>query len=232
MDHPWWKPRSLCSVAYVVVDGAVIPDAAWARRSASGLVELLTPAPGRCLHREQVLDVRWPDSSPEQARPRLHTAAHYARRALGDPSSRDAARRRPHPSPPGGGFLELPVAIAAAPCGSSSDWTAPCDRPGAGAAPRPGSAGPAPTSPGPRATTAAPTACCRERRTASMPAVSPWTPAGAVPRSPAARLVPGGPGHPPARRLMPLGPRPVPRERGGPGGGVRQRLRAWPVIGR
>ncbi|MCW2537609.1 MAG: family transcriptional regulator [Modestobacter sp.] len=26
-------------------------------------------------------------SSPEQARPRLHTAAHYARRALGDPSS-------------------------------------------------------------------------------------------------------------------------------------------------
>lgn len=31
--------------------------------------------------------MRWPDSSPEQARPRLHTAAHYARRALGDPSS-------------------------------------------------------------------------------------------------------------------------------------------------
>ena len=71
----------------VVVDGAVIPDAAWTRRSASGLVELLALAPGRCLHREQVLDVRWPDSSPEQARPRLHTAAHDARRALGDPSS-------------------------------------------------------------------------------------------------------------------------------------------------
>ncbi|MGY1670440.1 ATP-binding protein [Geodermatophilus sp. SYSU D00710] len=68
----------------VTVDGREVPDAAWTRRSASALVKLLALAPGRSLHRERVLDALWPDLPPEDASPRLHTAAHYARRALGD----------------------------------------------------------------------------------------------------------------------------------------------------
>jgi DNA-binding SARP family transcriptional activator/tetratricopeptide (TPR) repeat protein len=65
-------------------DGRAVPDGDWPRRSASGLVKLLALSPGRSLHREQVLDALWPDLSPEDAAPRLHTAAHYARRALDD----------------------------------------------------------------------------------------------------------------------------------------------------
>jgi DNA-binding SARP family transcriptional activator/tetratricopeptide (TPR) repeat protein len=70
----------------VLVDGRPVPDTAWARRSASGLVKLLALAPGHGLHRDQVLDALWPDLPADEARPRLHTAAHYARRALGDRS--------------------------------------------------------------------------------------------------------------------------------------------------
>jgi DNA-binding SARP family transcriptional activator len=64
--------------------GQEIGDQAWVRRSSSGLVTLLALAPGRRRHRERVLDALWPDLHPEQAGPRLHTATHYARRALGD----------------------------------------------------------------------------------------------------------------------------------------------------
>jgi DNA-binding SARP family transcriptional activator len=64
--------------------GRDIGDGAWVRRSASGLVKILALAPDRRLHRERVLDALWPDLLPEDAGPRLHTATHYARRALGD----------------------------------------------------------------------------------------------------------------------------------------------------
>jgi DNA-binding SARP family transcriptional activator len=47
-------------------------------------VKLLALAEARTLHREQVIDALWPDLSVEAAGPRLHKAAHYARRALGD----------------------------------------------------------------------------------------------------------------------------------------------------
>src|SRR4051812_22955921 len=64
--------------------GSVVADGAWVRRSASTLVKLLALAPDRRLHRERVLDALWPDLPPEHAGRRLHTATHYARRALGD----------------------------------------------------------------------------------------------------------------------------------------------------
>ena len=38
----------------------------------------------RRLHREQVIEALWPGLSLEAAGPRLHKAAHYARRALGE----------------------------------------------------------------------------------------------------------------------------------------------------
>ncbi len=66
--------------------GPVDPSA-WRRRHASSLVKLLALAPGRRLHRERVMDLLWPELSPGEAAPRLHKAAHYARRALDDPMS-------------------------------------------------------------------------------------------------------------------------------------------------
>jgi DNA-binding SARP family transcriptional activator/tetratricopeptide (TPR) repeat protein len=64
-------------------DGQPIADAAWARRHAASLVKLLALASGRRLHREQVIDALWPDQTITEAAPKLHKAAHFARRALG-----------------------------------------------------------------------------------------------------------------------------------------------------
>jgi DNA-binding SARP family transcriptional activator len=68
----------------VRVDGRPVPASEWRRRQAAGLVKLLALAPRRSLHREQVLDALWPDTPVEDAGPRLHKAAHFARRALAD----------------------------------------------------------------------------------------------------------------------------------------------------
>ena len=66
-----------------VVDGGVVPPSAWGRRHAAALVKALALAAGRRLHREQLLELVWPGVDPATAAPRLHKAAHYARRALG-----------------------------------------------------------------------------------------------------------------------------------------------------
>lgn len=67
----------------VQVDGRPVDDSAWTRRDAAALVRLLALSPGRRLHREQVMDALWPDLAPVDAAPRLHKAAHFARRGLG-----------------------------------------------------------------------------------------------------------------------------------------------------
>ena len=69
----------------VVVDGRQVPPAEWRRRQAAALVKLLALAPRRSLHRERVIDALWPDLDLDEAAPRLHKAAHHARRSLGDP---------------------------------------------------------------------------------------------------------------------------------------------------
>ena len=66
----------------VSVGGSVVADHQWSRRNASTLVKVLALAKGRRLHREQVIDLLWPDLPADLASPRLHQAAHYARRAL------------------------------------------------------------------------------------------------------------------------------------------------------
>jgi DNA-binding SARP family transcriptional activator len=71
----------------VVAGGRPVPPAEWRRRQAAALVKLLALAPGRVLHREQVVDALWPDLRLGAAAPRLHKAAHYARRALRLPQS-------------------------------------------------------------------------------------------------------------------------------------------------
>jgi DNA-binding SARP family transcriptional activator len=71
----------------VWVDGRPVPPDRWTRRHTAALVKLLALTPAPHLHREQVIDALWPHLSVTQAAPRLHKAAHYARKALG---SRDA----------------------------------------------------------------------------------------------------------------------------------------------
>ncbi|GAA2151756.1 hypothetical protein GCM10009844_34370 [Nocardioides koreensis] len=71
----------------VVVDGRPVPARSWRRQSASRLVKLLALQPSCRLHREQVIDALWPDVPPDTGATRLHTAAHYARAALGETRS-------------------------------------------------------------------------------------------------------------------------------------------------
>lgn len=74
---------SLLGGFQVVVDGHLTDAAGWSRRSAAALVKILALAPGHQLHRERVLDLLWPDDPIERSAPRLHKAAHFARRAAG-----------------------------------------------------------------------------------------------------------------------------------------------------
>ena len=71
----------------VKVDGVAVADNHWKRRHAAPLVKVLALAPGRRLHREQIIDLVWPDDTIDEAVPKLHKAAHYARRALDVPCS-------------------------------------------------------------------------------------------------------------------------------------------------
>ena len=71
----------------VAVDGVPVPEGHWARRHAAALVKVLAMAPGRRLHREQLFDLIWPDDPLDEAAPKLHKAAHFARRAIAVPSS-------------------------------------------------------------------------------------------------------------------------------------------------
>jgi DNA-binding SARP family transcriptional activator len=67
----------------VTVDGVPTSSRGWARRSAAAVVKVLALAPGHRLHRERLMDLLWPDESPAHSAPRLHKAAHFARRAAG-----------------------------------------------------------------------------------------------------------------------------------------------------
>jgi DNA-binding SARP family transcriptional activator len=71
----------------VAIDGVPVDDSEWRRRQAAALVKVLALEPSRSVHRERLIDALWPDLDLETAAPRLHKAAHYARRALRDPGS-------------------------------------------------------------------------------------------------------------------------------------------------
>src|SRR3954469_11202935 len=68
----------------VTIDDVPVAADVWRRRQAAQLVQLLALTRDRRLHREQVVDALWPGLSWDTAAPRLHKAAHYARRALDD----------------------------------------------------------------------------------------------------------------------------------------------------
>lgn len=57
-------------------------DITWERPSGKALVKLLATEPSHRLHREQILDILWPDLPPDPAAAALRKALHYARHAL------------------------------------------------------------------------------------------------------------------------------------------------------
>jgi len=71
----------------VAVNGAAVAESHWTRRHAAALVKVLALAPSRRMHREQIIDLLWPDDTIEEAAPKLHKAAHFARRALDVPNA-------------------------------------------------------------------------------------------------------------------------------------------------
>ncbi|WP_051878046.1 ATP-binding protein [Streptomyces sp. NRRL B-24720] len=54
----------------------------WPRPSARALVKLLAVTPGHSLHREQAMEICWPDADPQAALGSLRVALHAARRAV------------------------------------------------------------------------------------------------------------------------------------------------------
>ena len=67
----------------VSVDGRPIPTADWRRDRAAALVKLLALRPAHRIHREQAMEIFWPDADPEAAGANLRKAIHFARRTLG-----------------------------------------------------------------------------------------------------------------------------------------------------
>jgi DNA-binding SARP family transcriptional activator len=59
-----------------------IEEEEWRLRKAASLLKLLALAPGHRLHREQAMDLLWPDLDPRAAANNLHHALHVARRFL------------------------------------------------------------------------------------------------------------------------------------------------------
>jgi DNA-binding SARP family transcriptional activator len=65
------------------VDGQPVPCAAWRHKRAAELVKILALTKGHRLHREQVMDLLWPDLAPDAAAGNLRKAVHFARASLG-----------------------------------------------------------------------------------------------------------------------------------------------------
>ncbi|RFC76020.1 AAA family ATPase [Streptomyces sp. AcE210] len=63
-------------------DGGPALAERWPRPSARALVKLLAVTPGHSLHREQAMDICWPDADAQAATGSLRVALHAARRAL------------------------------------------------------------------------------------------------------------------------------------------------------
>src|SRR3954463_9948491 len=66
----------------VSVRSRVVPNDSWRLRKAASLVKLLALAPDHRLHREQVMELLWPDSGRRAASNNLRQILHAARRAL------------------------------------------------------------------------------------------------------------------------------------------------------
>ena len=70
----------------VSVESRTIAQNDWHLRNAATLVKLLALAPGHLMHREQTMELLWPDSSRRMASNSLRSTLHAARRVL-DPDA-------------------------------------------------------------------------------------------------------------------------------------------------
>jgi DNA-binding SARP family transcriptional activator len=69
----------------VEVDSQTVAPSAWKHRRGAELIKLLALSTGHRLYREQVMDILWPELSPNAAGTNLRKATHHLRRALGTP---------------------------------------------------------------------------------------------------------------------------------------------------
>jgi DNA-binding SARP family transcriptional activator len=76
-----------------VVDGVPVHERRWERRHAKLLVKVLALQHSQQLHREQLIDLLWPDEDLESAARNLHKVIHLARHAL-EPRLRSGAESR------------------------------------------------------------------------------------------------------------------------------------------
>src|SRR5918995_662463 len=67
----------------ISVGNRIVREDAWHLRKAASLVKLLALSAEHRLHREQAMDLLWPELAPKAAANNLHYALHNARRTLG-----------------------------------------------------------------------------------------------------------------------------------------------------
>ena len=72
------------------VDSKAVDERHFARRKPKLLIKLLALQPHHQLHREQVIEMLWPDAAPDSGNNNLHKTIHMARHAL-EPSLKTAA---------------------------------------------------------------------------------------------------------------------------------------------
>ncbi len=66
----------------ITIDGRVLTDRDWSGRRARSLLLLLAGTPGHRLHREQIIDLIWPDADLDAGANALYKALHALRRTL------------------------------------------------------------------------------------------------------------------------------------------------------
>ncbi|MBA2714724.1 MAG: AAA family ATPase, partial [Rubrobacteraceae bacterium] len=71
----------------VSIGARTIEDKEWRLRKAAALLKVLSLAQGRRLHREQVMELLWPEVGEQSASNNLRNVLHAARRALGPTAS-------------------------------------------------------------------------------------------------------------------------------------------------
>ena len=77
----------------MAVDGARVEDRRWPRRKPKLLVKLLALQSQHQLHRDQLMELLWPEIDPESASNNLHKIIYMARRAL-EPGLKSGAHSR------------------------------------------------------------------------------------------------------------------------------------------
>ena len=68
----------------VIIGERAVAQDAWRRERGAALVKLLAVTVGHRLHREQVMELFWPELDAEAAGANLRKAVHFARRSLGE----------------------------------------------------------------------------------------------------------------------------------------------------